>query len=447
MNENSLNNKLNRVEDSLVMIKNNLHFSDDAIIEEVAESTNLARLTNIFIQEKEPQLKDGIWIQADSASHPYDAIKADKNIIVPNKWRHDFAKTNSISSSFIPGLRRKSLTIGDNTYICLGNSQGVVKYNHTTNTVTALPIATKDIYDMDTNGLDELYLIFTNKVEIYNIETNTSTTHVASHSYGQWRTCCYSAYNNSLYLLHGGKGGDYIRITIAQFDLNSKTLTTLQHYTPHSVSNGCSGTQHMFMHGTDLICLRAETNQYGRENHCFKIDTVTNTITNMSAEPLNNLICPQYHFYFDLNSDHYIVVCGPTQSLPTQVYKINNETLEYEDVTNIFLDADAANLVYVSAYDGGFYGFIGRNGTSSFKELICVPMNIITPVYDNNFIVIYQSPIDRTMKQTPLWSYSGLEGRLCQSFYNVYYYNKETGFDFTLPMYYGDGTKWIKFKN
>jgi hypothetical protein len=29
----------------------------------------------------------------------------------------------------------------------------------------------------------------------------------------------------------------------------------------------------------------------------------------------------------------------------------------------------------------------------------------------------------------------------------VYYYNKDTGFDFTLPIYYGNGTEWIKFKN
>lgn len=58
--DSNLSNKLNRVEESLITIKNNLHFPNNAIIEEVAASTDIKRIANIYIQENEPEKKEGI---------------------------------------------------------------------------------------------------------------------------------------------------------------------------------------------------------------------------------------------------------------------------------------------------------------------------------------------------------------------------------------------------
>lgn len=60
MNKNSLNTKLNRIDETLLLMKNNLGLSENEVIENLAEATNLHTLANVFIQEEEPETKDGI---------------------------------------------------------------------------------------------------------------------------------------------------------------------------------------------------------------------------------------------------------------------------------------------------------------------------------------------------------------------------------------------------
>lgn len=70
MNENSLNNKLNRVEMVTKDLRTKLKLDNSAVIEDVIEATNLAALANVFVQENEPNIKDGIWIQAKKEENP-----------------------------------------------------------------------------------------------------------------------------------------------------------------------------------------------------------------------------------------------------------------------------------------------------------------------------------------------------------------------------------------
>lgn len=70
MNENSLNNKLNRVEMVTKDLRTKLKLDNSAVIEDVVEATNLAALANIFVQEDEPNVKDGIWIKANKEENP-----------------------------------------------------------------------------------------------------------------------------------------------------------------------------------------------------------------------------------------------------------------------------------------------------------------------------------------------------------------------------------------
>jgi hypothetical protein len=62
MNENSLNNKFNRVDNAIAEMRQNLNLQSTDSIETVAETTalNLKKLMNIFIQKEEPKTKDGI---------------------------------------------------------------------------------------------------------------------------------------------------------------------------------------------------------------------------------------------------------------------------------------------------------------------------------------------------------------------------------------------------
>ena len=80
---NSLTNKLDRIDTTLGIMKTNLGLSQNEVIENLADATNLHTLANIFVQEEEPERKDGIWIQAKSEAYPYDTIRIDGDIIIP----------------------------------------------------------------------------------------------------------------------------------------------------------------------------------------------------------------------------------------------------------------------------------------------------------------------------------------------------------------------------
>lgn len=56
----NLNNKLNRVDQGMNSIRENFCLDNNASIETIAETAASSGLLNIFIQEEEPKLKEGI---------------------------------------------------------------------------------------------------------------------------------------------------------------------------------------------------------------------------------------------------------------------------------------------------------------------------------------------------------------------------------------------------
>ena len=86
MNENSLNNKFNRVDSAIAEMRQNLNLQSTDSIETVAETTalNLKKLMNIFIQQEEPETKDGIWIKSDPFE--YDEIKVDETLVIEGQF-------------------------------------------------------------------------------------------------------------------------------------------------------------------------------------------------------------------------------------------------------------------------------------------------------------------------------------------------------------------------
>lgn len=87
MNENSLNNKLNRIDETLAVMKTNLHLPENEVIENLAEATNLHGLVNVFVQEEEPEKKEGIWFKTTKQS--FKDIIVDNNPITPYRWRSE----------------------------------------------------------------------------------------------------------------------------------------------------------------------------------------------------------------------------------------------------------------------------------------------------------------------------------------------------------------------
>ena len=56
----SINEKLNKVDESVANIRGILNLDTSESIENIAEATRLYNMANIFIQEEEPENKNGI---------------------------------------------------------------------------------------------------------------------------------------------------------------------------------------------------------------------------------------------------------------------------------------------------------------------------------------------------------------------------------------------------
>ena len=446
--ENGLNEKLNRIENTVKLMKTNLRLANDEAIEKVAEATNLKTLTNVFVQPNEPEIKDGIWIQADNEL-PFDSIVIDDNIMIPGKWRFDETTilNSGLGASFYnsPGRPHHFVCINDCLYIANQTSgKYLVKYNLLTGDVTKITLLDYAYYDMATNGIDKIYLVANQQIETVDLNTNTSTKQKyydsTSYSGSAWRSCCYSEYDNCLYLVSPFGTGSYF--WLGKIDLNTGNYTRIAMY-----GSGGNKSYHAIAHGNEIILVPGEAGFSGK---VYKIDE--DTLVNMTEYDVKNCICTANYSACDLGAYHYIFNLSSMSEggCLQQVYKIHKDTLEYEDVTAAFQDDELAPLIGFFVYNEHFYAYRGsvpNTSSTGYQQGLIVPMDMLSSSFDVNAVVIAQSSITRSEKCTALWTYPFINGKLKQSFFDVYYYNKDTGFNLTLPTYYGDGEKWVKFKN
>ena len=450
--EQNLDTKLTRIENTVNIMKNNLGLPENEVIENLATATNLHTLANIFIQEEEPEIKDGIWVKTDNSTHPYDVIKIDKDIILPGLWRYDSKQLlvdekqqniilPNLSGSYHEHMLR-ACVINNEVYLLTraantSDTTDLVKIDLNTGDITT-------VYTFGYNSSLNRGQIFTAKNYIcitdsdygfYLYDTNTSTLDYVNvqektgkSGIPRTRIGCYSEYDNSIYV-HGYEYG------IIRYNLDTKECLPV-------FTNSIS-----YRFDTDiLIPLGQQILTIGPDSYLFDIPTdqgaSKSNLRNIAQCQMINMPNDYiYAFSLKQGSSYYY---GTLQS----AVKIDKTTLEVIDISADFVDASLDKMLGgIIFYDNAFYTFLGDNGTSDMKTTYLLKKDCSTVNYDKNMLVIMQAPITSSALQTALWTYPCLDGRMCQSFYDVFYYNKETGFNFTLPMYYGNGTEWIKFKN
>lgn len=438
--EQNLDTKLSRVESTINVMKTNLRLPENEVIEKVAEATNLHTLANIYIQEEEPETKDGIWIQASPEDVSYDTVKIDADILIKGYWRYDQTQSYPTYSKGANEL----CAIGNKFYGVRNYSSDVQiwEYDFTTNPYTTQKIYETSNYEVYIAGgswgiqpfTDGTYLYipngFANRqggVYQFNPQTKDFSFILIDPGYDDmgsncpyYNGGCYNAANDTIYVLGswGGQMASYNRTT-------QEIKSVYSHY------NG-PAMKYAYPMGETLFCI-LDTKPYARVFNIStnKLTAVTSDLANEQMLSRANIIdMGNYWYAFD----------GLTR-----VLKINKTDFTYEDVTSDFNQGDVGEDITTVIHDLQHH-FIAVT-TNSDKQRRFVSMDTEMVNYDHNSIIIMQSPITKTEKQAALWTYPNLEGRMCQSFYDVYYYNKDTGFHFNLPTYYGDGTQWIKFKN
>ena len=423
MNENSLNNKLNRIDETLLVMKNNLGLSNNEVIENLATATNLHSLANIFIQEEEPSIKDGIWIQAKKETHPYDTIRIDGDIIIPGEWRFDHSETLSPNNKI-------SLYCTDyqNYMYFIGANNGLYEYDFNSKQVkTLVPSQAADSNSVSGMTTDGEHIFVWGNMDIYKYDREGTRLNV--FSCGVYPYCmCKSKNSPILYV-------------ISERAIHTYNTTTKEVAQIGSVSNSSYFRNAILLDDTRILLL-GSTHNWGIYNGIF--DLTTNSYTSISS--LDRIFGLSQGAVAGVygGSVYTFVLRDETNwkgTITKGVFKINLLDFSYEDLTEQFFNGDFSELLGFSFVNGSYYALDYNTST------LLIPQDSTSVQYDDSSIVIFQAPITKTEKQTALWTYPCLKGRMCQSFFDVYYYNKETGFNFTLPIYYGNGIEWIKFKN
>ena len=440
--QNHLDTKLSRIETTVGIMKNNLRLADDEVIEKVAEATNLHSLANIYIQENEPENKDGIWIKANPEEVQYDTIKIDADVLLSGYWRYD--NTEAYAGFY---------TYGPNEICyCQGKFYGIRPYTSTSNLeiyeydFSTTPMTSQKVFSSTSHRIritsslsiqpftDGTYVYIPDGnasgggVHRFNpvdktctfISTMPSTYDTVGSNAPNFSSGCYNAADDSLYVV-GPWGGQ-----LASYNCTTKAITSL--YYPTSTG---PKMRYVYPMGEKLFTIRSKA------PYASILDIATKTFTSITTGLENESMLATANI-IDMGNYWYAF------KALDKVLKINKNDFTYEDVTADFTQGKLNETITTVFHDKDHH-FIAITADSAAGKRF-VKMDLNTADYDHNSIVIMQSPISKTEKQTALWSYPALEGRMCQSFYDVYYYDKDTKYQFNLPTYYGNGNEWVQFK-
>ena len=429
--EQNLDAKLVRIENTVNIMKNNLRLPENEVIEKVAEATNLHSLANIFVQEEEPETKDGIWFKADEETHPYNIVAIDGDIVLPGEWRFDLGYYASPDPGFSSDANANQHSVAYHGFIYSAGSKTLYQTDPSTG-ITKAVLSNFTSYNLNEIHIFNDTMYISSHVDIYKIHED--------FTYTRYTLTALSSTPGAFCVMPDDD-------TIISCDSNGRMYK-------HSMSTGVYGSigstnsnaywAHMEPLNNTEILLLGSTTKWGLGNGIYNLET--NQYTSYTNTLSRVLVNGQYNVW-KLGSKLYTVVYEDESEwnnvvITKGLFAIDLTDLTYEELTEQFFKGDFVSLHNILLIDDKYYAIDKRS-----NKTFIVPQDSVTAQYDDNAIMLFQAPLTRTEYRTALWTYPNLKGRMLFSFYDAYYYNTETGIDFTSSVYYGNGTEWVKFKN
>ena len=371
--------------------------------------TGLVSQYNIFTQEEEPTTKDGIWVQTKSKF---------ENVIIDNHVLNEggvWVKT--ISDLPISFSGRLVAYVNGEIHI-LSSSNSHYKHDGVSwKYVGTLPKTDSHGIAMNYNG--ELhYLCYDDSFLVARLYkwNNQGWTNICSGSLFMSDATCLT-YNNELHII-GAAGGSksHYKVDGEKYTKVSE-LPFTAYFTSAVVYNG---KIHLLGSGTD------------RENkHCtwngsewevigdmpYKLHGGGAVVYNGEIHIFGGSHGSTNHYKYDGTAWNYVSTI-PYEAIDMGVVVIGNSIVLFGGETEI----NKKDRVYFTS-----------------------PENI----YDPHTLILQRGHEHNGVYLTSITDTSAITGennRFISSFDDVWYFG-ETAFEMTAPMYYGDGTKWIKFKN
>lgn len=430
--QNNLDYKLNRVETSIDTIKHNLALEPTAPIEDVVTATefNLKKMMNIFIQQEEPETKDGIWIKSEPFE--YEQLKVDESYVIEGTFVID--PDNNPTAAYKPGTYGGGIQYKDDFYFITGAALYYFDKNEQT---------IKEIPEFKTNQTAHGAGTTTNHGAIINdilyMYTNTNIIHtfnLTTYEYNTFETPLDStrhfmfAANNKVFFVT-----DSNNLTKQSFCIDAKTHKLIDTFDnapgPLTLGQGFLpfvGGQQLLVNFTSMGNL--ETKVW--------FDPVTYKYTNDNNRAMGNFLPSREKSIFTYS--HYL-------------YYTSGDYLCLLDLNNpTSYDAEmGVNLIKTMGIDevpfGGSSVWIWDNKAYMVdnRQQVCATSDITTPCEENTLILQQGQYKSGGIQNVALYSVPVTTGKIVWPIRDVAYY-KDGKYNTALTVYYGNGTSWNKLK-
>lgn len=380
---------------------------------------------NIFLQETEPETKDGIWLKCSNTA---DYFIADTKVFASEEW--NTTKMSEMSPNPVTITNGGSAIIGDNIYMFGGgtddNAKYAYKYSISEDKFTRLAnIPDNFKYGEAVAVGDNIYLMggpSTERKKIYKYNTISDTYTKISVPFYCYQSSA-AAIGTDIYVF-GSNITDNFKQAY-KFNTLTNTSTKLTPV-PYNYRNGSSAVV-----GTDIYLLGGVEST----DLIYKYNTLTGTYTKISKALLGDV---RGASSVAVGTDIYVFGSSVTSgSDHTRAQKYNTLTNTRTSITSIPEGYTATNGE--ALFDGKNIYLVGAYGRynllTTFRVLSMTPKE-----YQNKSVIISQDgSIHQSTKlvNTPIFD-------LRTYFDRVYYRDENGNLLNNIPTYIGNGTTWTQ---
>lgn len=373
---------------------------------------------NVFVQEEEPEIKDGIWFQV-SAPHTPDVELASFSTI-ELAW----GETTTLPAN---NAEIGVAAIGTDMYLVGGNPNGanVYKFDTLTNTLTQLSNLPYSAYGIGVTSYGTDLYIFGGRPTsgtkaygyAYKYDTLSDTyTQLTSMPYISGQTPIVRK-GTDIYLI-GGHTGSGVHANMYKYNILTDTYTKL---TDLPSGRNAAST---ILYKNDIYILGGYRSVNLKEMWKYSIND--NTYTRLSDSPY-----AAYGTAAGLYSRYIVFATGASSKL-AYAYSIPTDT--YIPLPEIASGRQRTSGIVI----GDKFYVVG--GTSN-KDITVGALSNEVNEYENERDTTVVIPGSYNKNRTLLSNSN------CDTYINVgdaYYYSTTRGVDYTIPIHIGNGTNWIE---